>query len=227
VIFEQNTGEDFFGTLVSFIDLKIQTAMIMDTISDMLLIYRNINKALLHIRKVHPAEILPDDSTNTLELPQVSVWYGCLEKYSLHRFWRSLWIELKHAKPEIDGIWVNSISCAVLIYHDDLLGEQRHYLVDVRREHALERLNEDGSKSDFIFSVGLLPSKAVKQGSVKCNLMSLITCAGPKRMRLRSTSDQSAAAFLLCLRRILQPDAELPTLLDAVHFPEQVLQTLS
>ncbi len=49
---------------------------------------------------------------------------------------------------------------------------------------------------------------------------------GRERMLLMAATDLEAVMFLSCLRRILEPEREPPTLREVVHFPAKALRGL-
>ena len=155
-------------------------------------------------------------------------WSGWLQKQGHVAGWQPRWFQLRLPHPALDGEWVDSVHCAVLVYQSDGKGEVPLYIEDVRRERW--QVSGDG----VAFSVGLIQPPAArgidvladdKQAAATPSFLRW-AFSGRRRMRLMATSDLDAVAFLISLRRMLHPESAMPTPHEAVHSPAQTLRKL-
>lgn len=171
-------------------------------------------------------------AANEVYSSQVKAWCGWLQKRNHLLGWQPRWFQVRWPHPALDGKWVDSCRCAVLVYQSDEKGEVLFYVKNVRRERWLD------SGGGVALSVGLLepPTETsdCENAPTICDdkLPSHAPCAlrwarsGERRVRLMATSDLEAVAILITLRRMLQPGCVLPTPHEAVRFPARTLRTL-
>jgi hypothetical protein len=154
-------------------------------------------------------------------------WCGWLQKQGQIAGWHSRWFKLRLPHPDLDGKWVGSARCAVLIYYSDGKGEVPLYIKDVRRE----RWHESGD--GVAFSVGLIQppadrgSELESQEKPSADFSAFLRWArGRRRVRLMAMSILEAVGFVISLHRVLRPESALPTSQEAVHFPARTLRKL-
>jgi hypothetical protein len=147
-----------------------------------------------------------------------SVWHGTLLKRTgrVIRSWQPRFFQVRSSnavRSQENGIMSRH---PVLEYTSKSKGRRLLIIKDVRREHELD--------SDFRFSLSL--GLVCDPGDADILLNLLPSSSSQRRVMLMAQSDLEAVALLTCLRRILEPGRELPTLRDAMHFPLQALRML-
>ena len=147
------------------------------------------------------------------------LFQGWLQKRGQGPFssWRSRWFELKEPGKFVLRKGTSKVTtyCALLAYKSDTKGERLLFVQDVRRESKLD------SDQEIAFSVGVVEPTA---GSGAAD--SPAAMLPRRRVYLKAPSEFEAVVVLTCLRRILEPSRELPSLSSAVHHPLDALKML-
>ena len=147
------------------------------------------------------------------------LFQGWLQKRGQGPFssWRSRWFELKEPGKFVLRKGTSKVTtyCALLAYKSDTKGERLLFVQDVRRESKLD------SGQEIAFSVGVVEPTA---GSGAAD--SPAAMLPRRRVYLKAPTEFEAVVVLTCLRRILEPSRELPSLSSAVHHPLDALKML-
>jgi hypothetical protein len=146
----------------------------------------------------------------------INAWCGWLKKLNRFAAWQPRWVQLRWDRGSVGSKRMR----AALIYQSDTKGEQILYVDDVRRESWLD------SGASIAFSVRLISPMELKGEDQGTDSGWRMRIRKTRRLQLMAASSLEAATFLICLRRILQPDRPHPTLSDAARQPGRVLQAL-
>ena len=150
---------------------------------------------------------------------QDRLFHGWLQKRGQGPFscWRPRWFELKEPGKFVLRKGTSKVTtyCALLAYKSDTKGERLLFVQDVRRESKLD------SDQEIAFSVGVVEPTA---GSGAAD--SPAAMLPRRRVYLKAPTEFEAVVVLTCLRRILEPSRELPSLSSAVHHPLDALKML-
>ena len=149
---------------------------------------------------------------------RLNAWSGWLQKLNRFASWQPRWFQLRWPENSSCDKQQNFQQHAILAYQSDSKGEQLLFVDKVRRDRWLD------SGEGVAFSVRLtFPLKSDRKEQ-RDNLRIFSRIIRSRRLHLMAASDLEAATFLVCLRRILQPESSTPTPMDAAQQPGRVLR---